>query len=576
MKRALKSELQLALSRGTNLLVVVALFSMVINLLMLTGPLYMLQVYDRVLTSGSVDTLIALTILGISLLFCQGILEYLRSRILMRYANRLDQSVSVSVLNAVVAHGMKRRNVSAAQALRDLDSFRSFFSGRGLISLFDVPWTPLFLLVIFLMHPMLGMVALVGAALLMTMTLISELITNRRFREGRASGYIADKFADSSLRNAEAIQAMGMMPAILERWRGYHQLAQSNQSRAGDRASLMTSAAKFIRPSLQIAMLGCGAWLVLQREITPGVMIAASIIMGRALAPVEAMIGSWRQIAQARSSYASLNELLGVASNNQEKQRLPRPTGTVGVEGVIAVPPGEKKPVLQGVTFALSPGDALGVIGPSAAGKSSLARVLVGAWMPASGSVRLDNADVSQWDAVERGPYIGYLPQQVELFDGTVRENIARMGAPDDEAVVAAGKASGAHDMILHLAEGYDTPIGEGGQALSAGQRQRVALARALYGLPAFVVLDEPNANLDQEGEQALRSAIMQMKKNRQTSIMIAHHTNILGVCDKLLVLRRGRVELFGPRDEVIGKLTRPVPDKGAAAAKPSVRAVDS
>ena len=576
MQRLKKSDLQLAMSRATHMLVVVAVFSMIINLLMLTGPLYMLQVYDRVLTSGSVDTLIALSVLAIGLLFSQGLLEFIRSRILMRYSNRLDQSVSVPLMNAVVAHGMKRQHVSAAQMLRDLESFRNFFSGRGLTALFDVPWTPLFLLVIFMMHPLLGMVALVGAAALFTMTLISEWLTSRRFKEGRKNAYVADKFADSSLRNAEVIEAMGMMPAILERWSGYHRTAQLNQSRAGDRASFMTALAKFIRPSLQIAMLGFGAWLVLNREITAGVMIAASIIMGRALAPVEALIGQWRQIAQARTTYASLNELLGQSDGEKDKLELPRPSGQISVEGLVAVPPGDKKPVVQNVTFSLEPGEVLGVIGPSAAGKSSLARLLVGAWTPVGGQVRLDGANIAKWDTVQRGPFIGYLPQQVELFDGTVRENIARMQTPNDEAVVAAAQAAGAHDMILHLGDGYDTPIGEGGHALSAGQRQRVALARALYGSPVLIVLDEPNANLDQEGEQALRAAIMTMKQNGQTAIMIAHHTNILGVCDKLMVLRRGRLELFGPRDEVISQLTRPVPDAASGGSNKTVRAVES
>ncbi|MDZ4791865.1 MAG: ATP-binding cassette domain-containing protein [Hyphomicrobiales bacterium] len=351
-----------------------------------------------------------------------------------------------------------------------------------------------------------------------------------------------------------------------------------SSSRATGVAAGLTATAKFLRPVLQIAMLGFGAWLVIRQEITPGVMIASSIIMGRALAPVEALIGQWRNVISVRGIYARLTELLRNKGDETSPMSLPRPQGRVSVENLIAAPPGQPKATIQNVSFALEPGEALGVIGPSGAGKSTLARLLIGAWKPAAGQVRLDGVNVAKWQASERGPFTGYLPQGVELFDGTVAENIARMGTPNPELVLRAAAEAGAHEMVLRLAEGYETRIGAHGRMLSAGQRQRIALALALYGDPAFIVLDEPNANLDQEGEHALRRAIQTVKTRGGTVVLIAHHTSILGVCDKLLVLQNGRVEAFGPRDQVLAQLTRPASKESTAdkAAALMIRAVEN
>lgn len=567
-----KTRLERAIAHARSIFLVVGFFSLFINLLMLTGPLYMLQVYDRVLTSGSMDTLIALTILALGLLMSQAFLEYVRSRILIRFGNRLDEQINAPLMNVVVAHNKGKEDVSAAQSLRDLESYKTFLTGRGLTTIFDAPWTPLFLAVIFLMHPLLGIVATGGALILILLTGIGEIVTRARYREARANSLIAERFADASLRNAEAIEAMGMMPAILERWSKYHNASQFNMSHAGHRSAAITAMAKFFRPSLQVAMLGFGAWLVLRGEITAGVMVAASIIMGRALAPVEGLISQWRQFGNVKATYRRLNELLAVLRQDDKNLPLPRPKGDLAVESLVAVPPGQKKAVIQNVNFKIDAGDVLGIIGPSAAGKSSLARLLVGAWHPVSGQVRLDGANVAKWQPNDRGPFIGYLPQDVELFEGTVSENIARMDVPDQEKVLAAANEAGAHELILYLADGYDTQIGPGGNVLSAGQRQRIGLARALYGEPSLIVLDEPNANLDQNGEQALRAAIMQVKKAGRTVVMIAHHTNILTVCDKLLVLRNGRVEQFGPKDEIVANLARTAPN---TSIRP-VRAVES
>ena len=572
-----KTELQLALSQSRKTFLAVALFSFVINGLMLTTPLYMLQIYDRVLTSGNMDTLIALSVLAGGLLMSQGVLEWVRARILVRLSARLDSRLNTKLLRAIVLKNLGHTGVSASQSMRDFESLRGFLTGRGLIAFFDAPWIPLYLGLIFLLHPTLGMIATGGAVLLFLLTALSEFFTRKRLKEAAANAQLANNFADTSLRNAEAIEAMGMLPPLTEKWRKYHDRAVYDNARANDRTAVLTSIAKFIRPALQIAILGVGAWLAIQKVITPGVMIAASIIMGRGLAPVEALISQWRSIIQLRSMYRRLNELLQDLEDKKESIKLPRPSGDLSVENVIAVPPSMKKAVIQNVSFSLDSGEVLGIIGPSAAGKSSLARLLVGTWKPVAGQVRLDGADVAIWPAEDRGQYIGYVPQDVELFDGTVTENISRFTKPDSDAVLKAATIAGAHDMILRLADGYDTQIGVNGWSLSGGQRQRIALARALYGDPPLVVLDEPNANLDKDGENALRAAIIELKKSGQTVIFISHHSSVLNVCDKLLYLQRGRVSAFGPRQEVIETITRTVSDQEAdgRSAGQSVSAID-
>ncbi len=509
MARTAKSEVRAALAKSRGAFFMTGVFSFFINLLMLTAPLYMLQIYDRVLASRSEPTLIVLTVLAGGLLLVMGGLDLIRSRVLVRVGVKMDALLNARVFSAVFAQALRGGRGQRAQALRDLDSLRQFLTGPGPFAFFDAPWAPLYLLVVFLFHPILGFIALGGAIVLFTMALINELVTRRPLQAANAQAIAANGFAEASLRNAEVLGALGMLPAIRKRWTDQHCEGLALQAKASDRAATLTSWSKAIRIALQVAILGAGAALAIQQIITPGVMIAASILMGRALAPVEQAIGQWRHFVGARQAYRRLSELLRAIPEGAERLTLPKPEGRLSVEQLVAAPPGSKKPVLRGVSFKLEPGEALGVIGPSASGKSTLARNLVGVWAPQSGAVRLDGAEVQGWDAEQLGPYLGYLPQDVELFAGNVAENISRFSAEaSPDAVVAAARAAGVHEMILQLDQGYDSEIGEQGSVLSGGQRQRVALARALYGEPALVVLDEPNASLDAAGDEAMTTTV--------------------------------------------------------------------
>lgn len=535
-------------------------FSIAINLLMLVSPLYMMQVYDRVLTSRSLPTLVALTGLALALLAVMAALEFVRSRIMVRISAWLDAALNRPMFEAAFRDRVAGASGSAAQPLRDLDSVRTFLTGPALLAVLDAPWTPLFILVIFLLHPLLGFVATGGALLLFALALVTELATRDSLTKATRASHAADGFAEASLRNTEAVHAMGMLPGLFDRWTGFREAAVEQQQAASERAGAISSLTKFVRPALQVGMLAAGAYLAVQQIITPGAMIASSIILGRALAPVEAAIGSWRSLVLGRAAYRRLSATLRRHPVLPPSLELPPPKGRLAVEALHAAAPGQTKPILRAVTFSLEAGEMLGVIGPSGAGKSSLARVLGGAWLPLAGNVRLDGADLVRWPREAVGPYIGYLPQDVELFDGSVGDNIARFGALDAGKVVAAAQAAGAHDMILRLPAGYDTSLGEAGQLLSGGQRQRIGLARALYGDPRLLVLDEPNANLDAEGEEALVAALAVLKANGRTVIVIAHRPSLLANADRVLVLRNGTVEHFGPRQEVMAKLRRPVP----------------
>ena len=558
MATAAKNEVRAALGRSRGAFFMTGVFSFFINLLMLTAPLYMLQIYDRVLASRSEPTLIVLTVLAGGLLLVMGGLDLIRSRVLVRVGVKMDALLNARVFSAVFAQALRGARGQRAQALRDLDSLRQFLTGPGPFAFFDAPWAPLYLAVVFIFHPVLGFVALAGAVVLFSMALINELVTRRPLQLANAQAIAANGFAEASLRNAEVLEALGMLPEIRKRWTAQHCQGLALQATASDRAATLTSWSKAVRISLQVAILGAGAALAIQQIITPGVMIAASILMGRALAPVEQAIGQWRHFVGARQAYRRLNELLQAIPEDEARLTLPKPEGRLSVEQLVAAPPGSQKPVLKGVSFKLEPGEALGVIGPSASGKSTLARNLVGVWAPQSGAVRLDGAEVQGWDAEQLGPYLGYLPQDVELFAGNVAENIARFSAEaSPEAVVAAARAAGVHDMILQLDKGYDSEIGEQGCVLSGGQRQRVGLARALYGEPALVVLDEPNASLDAAGDEALTQAILGLKARGATVVVMAHRPSAIAAVDKLLMLRDGRVEAFGPKEEVIAKVTK-------------------
>lgn len=564
--------IQEAIRSVRGALTATVLFSFFINLLMLVAPLYMLQVYDRVLTSRNETTLVMLTIIAVGMLFVFGCLDAVRSRVLVRIGGRLDDRLKSSVFASVFQQSVRNAGGGHAQALRDLDTVREFTTGTGLIAFADAPWIPIFLAVVFLFHPVLGFVALAGAIIIFMLALANEIFTRVPLSNASRFSVSANSFVDTSLRNAEVVSAMGMLPGIMGRWAERHRNVLTRQATASDRAGLILASSRSIRLILQVAMLGIGAYLVLGQEITAGTMIAASIIMGRALAPVEAAVGQWRGFVNARTAYKRLNKLLLSSEDEQERMPLPAPQGRVSVARALVVPPGTRSAVVNGVSFELAAGEALGVVGASGAGKTSLARALMGVWPVASGSIRLDGSEIADWDKNELGPYLGYLPQDVELFAGTVAENIARFREIDPEAVVHAARMAGVHDMILRLADGYDTQIGPGGESLSAGQRQRIGLARAIYGDVRLVVLDEPNANLDVDGEKALSQALAELKRAGTTVVMITHRLPLLSGVDKILVMESGQVKAFGPRQEIMAKLTRPsvVQTQGQTRPRPT------
>jgi len=535
--------------------IVVGLFSLAINLLMLTVPIYMMQMYDRVISSGNVDTLVLLSIIAVGGLLAMSLVEMMRSRIMVKLGTWVDRELSGPVLSGAMNDSLRAGGLNGASGLRELNTLRGFLTGAGIFPLLDAPWVPIFVGIIFMIHPTLGMLAVVGAVIVFCFALANDFSTRKPLKQANGAAAKALYRADAMVRNADVAAAMGMEPHLVRRWRESNEEGLTLQAVASDRAGGISAMAKFVRLILQIAMLGVGAYLVTQNELTGGGMIAGSIILSRAMAPIEQSIGAWRGMVGAKGAYESIKSLLGRTPATGEAMSLPKPSGHISIEGVAFVPPGAQEPILRSVTCEILPGDTVGLIGPSASGKTTLARVMVGSWRPTAGHARLDGADVFVWDAADRGRYIGYMPQDVELFDGPVRENIARMGEPDGDAVVAAAQLAGVHDLILHLPDGYETFIGDGGAKLSGGQRQRIALARALYGDPSLVVLDEPNSNLDTEGERALMEAMTELRRRRITTVVVAHRPTILASVDKLIVLNQGRVEMAGPRDEVLEKV---------------------
>jgi ATP-binding cassette subfamily C protein len=554
----------------------VVFFSGGVNLLMLAGPLYMLQVYDRVLSSRSAPTLVALTILLVGAYAFQGALDLLRSRIVMRSASLLDQHLGGSVHAAVIAIAIQNPNArDAGQPVRDLDQIRTFLTGSGPIGFIDLPWMPLFLAVCFLLHPWLGLTATAGALILVTLTLLTEW-ASRKPSQGLAQlAGLRGMAVETDRRNSESVVAMGMAGAMTERWARINDRYLAAMARAGDVTGTFGSVSKAVRLLLQSAMLGMGAWLVIRGEMTAGSMIAASIMMGRALAPIESVIQNWRVFVQARQSIRRLSLILARLPPQRAVTRLPAPTLSCEVDHLTVVPPGGRAAIVNDVGFRLEAGEALGIIGPSGAGKTSLVRALVGIWPAARGNICIDGARTDQWDPVVLGHHVGFVSQNVDLFDGTIAENIARMAVqPDSETVLKAAAAAGAHDMILKMPAGYDTPVGEGGAALSGGQRQRIALARALYGDPFLLVLDEAGSNLDNDGETALLSAIQAVKARGGVVVTVAHRPSALAACDKVLVLAGGTQQIYGPRDEVLKKLRGVQAQAAPAAANQKVPAM--
>ncbi|HUS54805.1 MAG TPA: type I secretion system permease/ATPase [Thermohalobaculum sp.] len=556
------AELRNALGKCRLHFISVAVFSIFVNLLMLTGPLFMLQIYDRVLSSRSEATLVALLILVTGLFAMMGLLEFARGRVLARAGARfqdlLDSRVMTAVLRRSLAPGERARPNSAA---RDLDSVRQLLAGPAPFAIFDMPWAPIFIAVIFVFHPVLGWLSVAGTVVLVVLTYLNQIRSRDPSAESQRATNQAENLGEALRQNAEAVQGLGMRTAGLSRWSKMRHAALELQIVASDRTAVYTAASKSLRFYLQSVMLAAGAWLVLQQEMSAGMMIAGSIMLGRALAPIEQAIGQWGLAQRAARGWTSLRDLLETTPPEIEKTALPVPKGFLQVQGITVVAPGANIPVLRSISFQVAPGSALGVIGPSGAGKTTLAKVLTGIWRPAAGKVRIDGAALDQWPEDELGKHIGYLPQEIGLMNGTVAENIARMSETRNDAeVVIAAQRAGAHELLLALPQGYDTQIGAGGQGLSGGQRQRVALARALYLDPPVLVLDEPNANLDAPGEQALVDAIRDARSRGRTVIIMAHRPSAIAACDLLLMVDKGVQIDFGPRDEVLKKRTRNFP----------------
>jgi len=556
-----RSELGEALRTCRSAFVGVGVMSCMINLLYLTGSLFMLEVYDRVLPSRSVPTLIGLAILAGGMYLAQGVLDLLRGRILGRIGTALDESLNRRVFETMVRLPLVvgSRN-EGLQPLRDLDNVRSFLGGLGPGAFFDLPWLPFYLAICFAFHVMIGLTALVGAVILVGLTLVTEYMSRAPAREATGLAARRNDLATTSRRNAEVLVAMGMSGRLTGRWSKANQNYLDGNQRASDIAGGLGAIAKVLRMTLQSAVLAVGAYLVINQQATAGVIIAGSILSARALAPVDLAIAHWKSFVAARQSWHRLNRLLEQMPARAEQMQLQDPSSRLAVEAVSVVPPGDQKVIVQDITFTLEAGHGLGVIGPSGSGKSSLVRALVGVWQPFRGKVRLDGAALDQWSPDILGRHIGYLPQDVELFAGTVAQNISRFD-PDasSDAIIAAAKEAGVHQIIIKMRDGYDTQVGEQGTALSAGQAQRVALARALYGDPFLIVLDEPNSNLDTEGDEALTRAIRGARERGAIVVVVAHRPIGIEAVDQLLVLKDGRMQAFGPKEQVLGQVLQRV-----------------
>jgi len=567
------SELKAARRKNRSLFWAVGLFSIFVNILMLTGPIYMLQIYDRVLGSGSEETLFALSILVAFLFLMMGFLDYARGRVLARIGARFQTNLDARVFSAVLrANARGQGTADTNSGLRDLESVQRLLTSPVLSAIFDIPWTPLFLGGIFLFHPWLGYLAIAGGVVLIFITILNQWLTRAPVLQANDAAIIASQMAEKLRIESELVHSLGMRGAVFERWniaRKKALVATINASDASGKFSIMT---KTIRMFLQSAMLGLGAYLVLQNQLTAGAMIAGSILMGRALAPIEQSIGQWALVQAASKGWDNLAQLLANMPVEQARTALPKPKALLSAKQVTVIPPGQQHASLRMINFQLNPGQALGVIGSSGAGKSTLARAIMGVWRVAGGKIRLDGAALDQYDPDVLGQYIGYLPQRVQLFDGTIAENIARMSlTPDDAEVIKAARKAAAHDMILAFPDGYDTKVtGNGGQ-LSGGQLQRIGLARAMYGSPVLLVLDEPNSNLDNEGSQALNLAIKQMKAAGNSVIIMAHRPSAIQECELLMVLEGGALQAFGPKDEIMRKMIKNHEDIRKSADKGGV-----
>lgn len=530
---------------------VAGVFSGVINLLYLSSPLYLMQIYNRVLVSENVTTLVLLTLILVCALLTMGALDALRSQLLVRAGMRLDRSLAGRVFDALVRKSARLGYSKGSQSLRQLDQFRTFITGPGIYFAFDLPWIPLYLLLLFFIHPVLGIVSTVGAAILLLLALVNERTTRPSLRIAESEGNRAYAFSENILRHSDVVVAMGMQPSIEGHWQRSRDTMLASQGVASDRNAVVSSGIRFARLLLQALMLGAGAWLAIGGFIQPATIFAASIIMGRALVPVEQGVATWKQFTEARHAYREVGKLLEEVPTREEKTVVPADQNGLDAERLVYALPSRPEPILRDISFAIAPGEAIGIVGPSGSGKSTLAKLIIGAVPATSGTLALGGLSYRNWDPTLLGRNIGYLPQDVGLFAGTVRENIARFGEAGIEEIVVAAKKAGIHDMILGLPKQYDTELGPEGVGLSGGQRQRLGLARALLGQPALLVLDEPNANLDTAGETGLRHALQALKATGTTIILVTHRTTVLEVVDRLMFIRNGRLEILAPQDEV-------------------------
>lgn len=556
MKQNIRSDLQEAIRLCRGTFIWAAGFSMVINFLMITPSIYMLQLYDRVVTTNNLNTLFMLSLFMMGAFMVLGALEWVRGQILVRVSVRLESLLNQRLFQVAFKSSLANYgNRASSQPLEDLTGLRQFLSGNGLFAFFDTPWMPIYITLMFFFHPWYGWFAIVISIVLITIAIAAEKATNRIMADANKVAMENRLFINKNFRNAEVIESMGMLGNIRERWLKGAEEVLDLQSVASSRALFLSSVSRLTRLGAQSLILALGAYLVMSREITPGLMIAGSILLARALYPIDQMISGWKGFVVAREQYQRLNEALLQIPADPERMPLPDPSGEVWLDTVAVIPPGAQTPVLKGVSFGVEKGDIVGVIGPSGSGKSTLARAMLGIWPAANGTVRLDGADIGNWDRERLGKFIGYLPQDIELFDGTISENIARFGEVDPEKVVEAAKMADVHDLILRLPEGYDTYLGGTAGRLSGGQRQRIGLARALYGNPVLVVLDEPNSNLDEQGEKALENALQKLRQHKTTVVIVTHRNNVLARVNKLLMLQEGRLALYGPRDQVIAHI---------------------
>jgi ATP-binding cassette subfamily C protein EexD len=558
MSRSHENNLQVALKACKGSFLSVGFFSLFVNALMLAPTFYMIQVSGRVVPSSSTSTLIMLTLILTVLMLTLGSLEWVRSRIMVRVSNRLDVLLSRDVYRASFKKALSSGGMDAsAQSLNDLTSLRQFLTGNGLFAFFDAPWLPIYTAVMFLFHPWFGWMTVGSAIVLVVLAFLNQRYTGKALVEANQQSVAATLQTTKNLRNAEVIESMGMLDTLMARWATRQHRVLVLQSQASDKGGIITSISKTFRTWAQSIMLALGAYLVITHQINPGLLMAGSLLLGRALSPIDQMIGSWKGFVAARVQYGRLNDTLEKLNAEPQRMALPDPEGHIQVENLVIAPPGAKAAVIRNMSFVTPAGSIVGIVGPSAAGKSTLARALLGIWPPQHGTVRLDGADIAAWDKQKLGPHLGYLPQDIELFEGTISDNVARFGKVDPEKVVLAARVAGVHEMILQLPDGYDTVIGSEGINLSGGQRQRIGLARAIYGSPRLIVLDEPNSNLDDVGEKALAVALQKIKETGATVFIISHRPSILSRLDRIMVMSAGTITMYGARDQVIAELAQ-------------------